>query len=364
MAASRPNDALTAIDLFAGCGGLTAGLRAAGFRVVGAVEKDHDAAESYAANHKDVRLYRKDICDVSPEQLLADLEMAPGDVDLIAGCPPCQGFTRLTENSAREDPRNALVRQYLRYVRGILPRACMLENVAGLTKRGRPFFVELCEGLEEAGYTVTHDVVELADYGVPQFRKRLVLLASREGAIEIPPQTHYEQPPPGKPRRRTVRDVIGKLPAPPFRSQVVAGEVEPRYEWHYARDIAPVVRKRLEHALANGGSRTSLPPDLRLACHERRPDGYFDVYGVMSWNAPSPTITSGCTNASKGRFGHPEEPRPLTAREAARLQTFRLSYRFRGSGLESVAAQIGNALPQRFAKVVGRAVAKHLSPIA
>ena len=354
MAAAGPNDGLTAIDLFAGCGGLTAGLRAAGFRVIAAVEKDHDAAESYAANHKGVRLYQQDIYQVSPEQVLADLELKPGDVDMIAGCPPCQGFTRLTENSSREDPRNELVRQYLHYVRVILPRACMLENVPGFTKRGKPFFDELCEGLEEAGYTVTHDVLELADYGVPQFRKRLVLLASREGRIEIPPPTH-------KKKKRTVKSVIGKVPSPPLRSQVIAGNVEPPYEWHYARNVAPVVRRRLEHALANGGSRTSLPPDLRLDCHERRPDGYFDVYGVINWDAPSPTITSGCTNASKGRFGHPEEPRPLTAREAARLQTFPLDYKFKGSGLESVAAQIGNALPKRFAKVVGRAVAKHLS---
>lgn len=357
MAVSVPSDELTAIDLFAGCGGLTAGLRAAGFRVVAAVEKNPDAAESYAANHKDVRLYRKDICEVSPAQVCADLGMAPGDIDLIAGCPPCQGFTRLTENSAREDPRNALVRQYLRYVREILPRACMLENVPGLTTRGKPFFDELCEGLEEAGYTVTHDVLELADYGVPQFRKRLVLLASRGGRIKIPRPTH-------KKKKRTVKSVIGNLSSPPLRSQVVAGEIEPLYEWHYARDVAPVVRRRLEHALANGGSRASLPPDLRLACHERRPDGYFDVYGIISWDAPSPTITSGCTNASKGRFGHPEEPRPLTAREAARLQTFPLNYKFKGSGLESVAEQIGNALPKRFATVVGRAVAKHLSAAA
>lgn len=352
MGRSGRRPLLTAIDLFAGCGGLTAGLRAAGFNVVAAVEKDHDAAESYIANHRDVRLYHQDIRDVSPEQVLDDLRMAPGEVDLIAGCPPCQGFTRLTEHRDHEDPRNALVRQYLRFVRDVAPRACMLENVPGLIKRGKPFFDELCEGLKEAGYLVTYDVVEMADYGVPQFRKRLVLLASREGRIGIPAPTHK--------KKCTVRSAIGKLPSPPLRSKVVAGEVVPRYEWHYARDVAPVVRRRLEHAIANGGNRSGLPVDLRLACHERRPNGYFDVYGAMRWHAPSPTITSGCTNASKGRFGHPEEPRPLTALEAARLQTFPLDYKFIGTGLESVAAQIGNALPKRFATVVGRTVVRHL----
>jgi DNA (cytosine-5)-methyltransferase 1 len=99
---------------------------------------------------------------------------------------------------------------------------------------------------------------------------------------------------------------------------------------------------------------------LRLACHQRHPEGFYDVYGVMDWNAPSPTITSGCTNASKGRFGHPREARPLTAVEAAALQTFPRSYRFKGSGLESVAIQIGNALPRRFAKVAGKAIIERL----
>ncbi len=122
-----------------------------------------------------------------------------------------------------------------------------------------------------------------------------------------------------------------------------------------------MVRRRLVHALNNGGQRASLPPSLRLACHKRLPNGYYDVYGVIDWAKPSPTITSGCTNASKGRFGHPSEPRALTATEAALLQTFPLSYKFKGTGLESVAAQIGNALPPRFAKVVAKAVVTRLS---
>jgi DNA (cytosine-5)-methyltransferase 1 len=110
------------------------------------------------------------------------------------------------------------------------------------------------------------------------------------------------------------------------------------------------------HSISNGEGRSKLPAALRLACHDRRPDGFYDVYGAMNWDEPSPTMTSGCTNASKGRFGHPRAPRPLTAREAASLQSFPRSYKFKGSGLESVARQIGNALPHRFAKVVGTAV--------
>jgi DNA (cytosine-5)-methyltransferase 1 len=233
--------------------------------------------------------------------------------------------------------------------------------VPGLLTRGKRFFDELKKGLEASGYNVTYEVVQLADYGVPQFRKRLVLFAALEGSIQIP-RPLYRDPKLKRGRPwRTVRDAISFLPRPPLRSRVKAGKAKPRYKWHYARDVAPAVRRRLKHALRTGKSRRSLPKSLRLACHERRPDGYHDVYGVMSWKHPSPTITSGCTNASKGRFGHPGAPRPLTATEAALLQTFPAGYRFEASGLESLAAQIGNALPKRFAKVAGKAVVKHLS---
>ncbi len=356
----------TAIDLFAGCGGLTSGLRAAGFDVLAAIENDPDAAATYRANHPKVKLYEMDVHLISPARLLRSLKLSKGQtLDLIAGCPPCQGFTRLTESSGRRDRRNGLVRQFLRFVRAIRPKVCMLENVPGLptTRKGRRYFNELRRGLESAGYRVSYDIVELADYGVPQFRKRLVLLAARDEVLPIPAATHHDPARPGKSGQhpwRTVRDAIGRLPKPPLRSAVRAGDATPRYEWHYSRDVAPVVRRRLEHALNNGRCRSSLPPSLRLACHERRPDGYHDVYGVIDWKKPSPTITSGCTNASKGRFGHPREPRPLTATEAAVLQTFPLAYKFKGSGLESVAAQIGNALPRRFARVVARAIIRRL----
>lgn len=360
----------TAIDLFAGCGGLTSGLREAGFDVVAAIENDPDAAETYRTNHPNVTFYEKDIRDISPTRLLRSLKLPQGEtVDLITACPPCQGFTRLTESAGRQDRRNSLVRQFLRFARAIRPKVCMLENVPGLltTRKGKRYFDELRRGLENAGYRVSHDIVELADYGVPQFRKRLVLIASRGEAISIPAATHCDPARPGKSGQRpwkTVRDTIGDLPEPPLRSAVRSGKAIPRYDWHYARDVGSAVRRRLEHALSNGGSRTSLPRSLRLACHKRRPDGYYDVYGVIHWDKPSPTITSGCTNASKGRFGHPSEPRPLTATEAALLQTFPRSYKFKGSGLESVAAQIGNALPRRFARVAGRAIIKRLSACA
>ena len=357
----------TAIDLFAGCGSLTYGLRLAGFDVAAAIETDCDAAATYRANHPEVTLYETDIRLVLPERLLRAVNLPRGEtVDLIAGCPPCQGFTRLTQAKGGRDRRNGLVRQFVRFIRSIRPKACVFENVPGLltTPKGKRYFGELCRGLREAGYRITYEIVELADYGVPQFRKRLVLFGARGQEIPIPSPTHHDPKLSGKPHQRpwrTVRDAIGALPTPPLRSVVRSGSATPRHEWHYARDIDADVRRRLEHALKNGRSRISLPQSLRLPCHERRPDGYYDVYGVIDWERPSPTITSGCTNASKGRFGHPSEPRPITATEAALLQTLPLSYKFKGSGLESVAVQIGNALPQRFARVIGETIARHLT---
>jgi DNA (cytosine-5)-methyltransferase 1 len=354
---SRP----TALDLFAGCGGLSSGLSAAGFRVLAAVEKDDDAADSYAANHPNVKLYRADIRKLSPSTLRKELGITKQKpLDLIAGCPPCQGFTRLTESNGRRDRRNQLVRDYLRFVRRLRPKVCMLENVPGLLTRGKLYFRELEKGLEAAGYKVTYKVLELADYGVPQFRKRLVLLAALSGPLDIPEPTH------GIPRRawKTVRETISNLPAPPLRSEVKAGVANRRYEWHYSRDQTNLVRRRLKHTIKNGKDRASLPPSLQLKCHKKQPNGHYDVYGVIDWDSPSPTITSGCTNTSKGRFGHPKAPRPLTATEAALLQTFPRSYRFKGSGLESVARQIGNALPRRFAKVIGKSVIRQLAETA
>src|SRR5207248_4975187 len=219
----RDRPRFAAIDLFAGCGGLTSGLRAAGFDVLAAIEKDGNAAETYKANHPNVKLFENDIRRVSPKRVLRALGLREGEtLDLIAGCPPCQGFTRLTENSGRRDRRNGLVRQFLRFVRAIRPKVCMLENVPGLlkTRKGKRYFNELRRGLEKAGYFVSYEVVELADYGVPQFRKRLVLLAAQSGVIPIPAPTNRDPSRPGKSRQRpwkTVRDAIRDLPKPPLR---------------------------------------------------------------------------------------------------------------------------------------------------
>lgn len=344
----------TVVDLFAGMGGMSAGLHDAGLQVVAAVEIDEDARTTYRANHPKVHLFG-DVRNVTGD----DIRTAVGvdEIDVVVGCPPCQGFTRLTENRQDSDPRNVLVLEFLRLVNELRPRVCMMENVPGLTTRGRRLFSQLLDGLQEFGYAVAYDVLELANFGVPQMRKRLVLMAGLGHPVELPKPTH-----PGPERWRTLRDAIGELPPAPTRREVLQG-AKPPIPWHYARDSATVVRQRLSHAQKHGGSRASLPKALRLACHDRCVGGFNDVYGVLDWDAPSSTITSGCTNASKGRFGHPSEPRALTPREAAIIQTLGRKYKLCGRGYESVSRQIGNALPRRFAKVAGRQILRTLSTL-
>jgi len=341
-----------AVDLFSGLGGLTAGLKDAGVRVVVASEIEKDARATYGANHPEVKLLG-DITELNAE--IVRKKARRKKIDIVVGCPPCQGFSRLTEKHRRRDPRNSLVLEFLRIVTELKPTICMMENVPGLLTRGKKLFKTLHDGLEAAGYKVTYDVLELADYGVPQLRKRLVLMAGLGFEIPLPTKTH-----PGPDRWVPIEKAIGGLPAPIKRSELKRPRKLPA-SCHVARDIADDVKKRLAHAAKHGGSRNALPDGLVLKCH-RKPKkkniGFSDVYGVFDLESPSPTITSGCTNVSKGRFGHPIELRPLTPREAAMVQTLGRRYKLRGSGVESIAAQIGNALPRRFAKVAGR----HLIP--
>jgi len=334
---------LTAIDLFAGAGGLTVGLKQAGFQVLAAVEIDPLACETYSSNHRGVALYSTDIRKLAVTRLLEDLALAPGELDLLAGCPPCQGFSSLrtlNRGASVPDKRNDLVFDFLRYVRVLKPKAVMLENVPGLDRDER--MSAMCAALSSLGYAWTRAVVDAADYGVPQRRRRMVLLASKRPGLAIPSVSKS---------RSTVRDAIGGL-LPAGRSKDALHDVPESRSEKTQKLIAKIPR--------DGGSRSSLPKRDQLACHQRL-SGFGDVYGRMAWNEVSPTITSGCTNPSRGRFLHPTEDRAITPREAALLQTFPPKYKFSlRRGKENVAVLIGNALPPKLIKVFGRAIAIHL----
>jgi DNA (cytosine-5)-methyltransferase 1 len=321
----------TAVDLFCGCGGLTVGLKIAGFRVLGAVDVDPLSVETYKANHHHVQLWKKDIRELDPQELLDALGLEKGRLDLLAGCPPCQGFSALrTLNGAVKvnDPRNDLLMEFERFVEALLPRAVMMENVPGMANDQR--FEDFNRRLEKLGYKGDYRVLNAADYGVPQRRRRLIYLAGMGRTVPFAAKSG---------ERKTVRDAIGGLPK--------AGQSgDPLHDMPENR--TPRVMEIIRLVPKNGGSRRDLPEEFQLACHKRC-NGFKDVYGRMDWDDVAPTITGGCFNPSKGRFLHPEEDRPITMREAALLQGFPRWYKFPTTDNKSaVARMIGNALPPPF----------------
>nr|WP_246382633.1 DNA cytosine methyltransferase [Micromonospora jinlongensis] len=324
---------MTAFDLFSGAGGLTQGLQDGGFRVLGAVEFDRAAGESYVLNHPKVRLWNSDIRTLDASKLLASVRLRPGELDLLAGCPPCQGFSHLrTLNRTRDvlDERNDLIYDYLRFVRELRPKAVLLENVPALADDRR--MTHLIEGLIELGYPADdgYRILNAADYGVPQRRRRLVLLVSRDGPIL---SSFIVRP------VATVRDAIGDLPVPGNTGDALHDMPERR-----SQKVTELIRS----IPLDGGSRTDLALSRQLPCHKKT-TGFRDVYGRMAWDKPAPTITTGCHNPSRGRFLHPEQHRAITLREAALLQSFPPDYQFApAAGKERIAAMIGNAIPPRF----------------
>lgn len=344
------NHKFKAIDLFCGAGGLSLGLKKAGFSVLAGIEIDKVVADSYQMNHRKHILYRQDIRKINPQDILSDLNMTPGELDLLAGCPPCQGFSsHRTRNKGTfvKDNRNNLIYEFLRFVEVLKPKTIMMENVPGLAKDNR--MKRLKNKLAEIGYVIDAHAIsvkDVSDYGVPQRRRRMILQASKFGIINSPKIVKA---------KKTVFDTIGSLAKPGSSKDVMHDYPECRTEQ---------VQNLIKHIPKNGGSRKDLPKNFWLPCHVRYPDGYKDVYGRMAWHNVAPTITGGCINPSKGRFLHPEQNRAITLREAALLQSFPPKYKFSMSqGKYAVALMIGNALPPEFIRLHANFIRKHLESI-
>ena len=321
----------------------------ADFEVVAAIEIEKHAYATYRANHPEVYALKQDVRTVSGRDLLAWSRRER--IDLLAGCPPCQGFTSLTSKYGREDERNALVSQMARLARQLRPGAIMMENVPRL--KDTPLYDGLRRDLKALGYRLTDGILEAADYGVPQRRRRLVLLGGRGFRVELPRPTHSERGEGGLRPWRTVRDAIGFMGEPMTLGEARrAGAVE-ESDWHVVRTLSAKNTARIRSVRA-GRSRMDIPEALRPVCHRGDYRGFSNVYGRMEWDRPSPTITGGCTTFSKGRFGHPVHDRTISVREAAALQTFPGDYRFDTPYMEHVCNVIGNALPCDFAEVVSR----------
>lgn len=333
-----------AIDLFSGCGGLTLGLKQAGFRVLGAVENDPLAVETYRANHKHVAVWPEDIRDVSPRAMKRKLRLRKDELDLLAGWPPCQGFSTMTTLNGKrgmDDSRNDLVFQFVRFVREFAPKAVMLENVPGLAKDAR--IRRVSRELKALGYKrPSVAVLDAADYGVPQRRRRMILLAARNAIIP------FAQP---ARRTKTVREALKRLRPGRARKDPLHNLGEKR-----SAKVTEIIRLIPK----DGGSRLDLGKRRQLDCH-RNCDGFKDVYGRMAWDDVAPTITGGCCNPSKGRFLHPTKNRCITLREAALLQTFPPTYFFSSRrGKFPTAQMIGNALPPEFIRRHARQIRRWL----
>ena len=229
----------------------------------------------------------------------------------------------------------------------------MMENVAGLAKKGGSLYRKLKRQLRNLGYRLTEDILEVADYGVPQFRRRLVLFGGLGFEIRLPKPTHSRDGKNALARWRTVKDAIGHMVEPiTLQDAKRHGEVQ-QSDWHIVRTLSPENVKRMKLAKA-GKTWTNIPETLRPNCHQGGYKGFTNVYGRMEWDQPSPTITGGCTTFSKGRFGHPTRDRTISVREAALLQTFPENYRFDTPYMEHVCNVIGNALPCDFAEAISR----------
>ena len=331
-----------AVDLFAGVGGLSVGLKKAGFNVVASVELNKYAVKGYKLNHSKTKVFDDDIRDVNTDEIKGLLNGEP--LHLLAGCPPCQGFSsvrRLNRKKSVRDDRNNLVLEYLRFVKELKPLTVMMENVPGLVNYY--LFKKVIKELTELGYNPKVEIVDVKNYGVPQKRKRLVMVGSLLGDLDV---SKVVLP------KKTVRKAIGKLPnieetKDPIH-KIVAVHI-PRIE-----EMIKLIPK-------NGGSRKDLPEEYILDCHKKENVGFNDIYGRLKWDDYSSTITGGCLNPSKGRFLHPEENRCITAREASLLQTFPKAYKFPTDIPKTIISLlIGNALPPKFSYAQSKNIKTHI----
>lgn len=305
----------------------------AGWRVLAACDNDEAVANTYKANHPKTKFVSGDISD---DATIDELKARVGDthVDLMIICAPCQPFS--SQNRFRaEDSRKQLIVRALTAVARLEPAAVFFENVPGLASAAyRPILDAVKDRLGRLGYALSEPMVrDAADYGVPQRRRRCIMFAARsQAAVDAFVSRDVRK------SKRTVKQAIGDLPP------LVSGEFHPRDPLHRARTHRLVAIRRLMSIPADGGSRSSLPSSLELKCHVGRSNSFSDVYGRMAWSGPAPTLTTGCTDITRGRFAHPVQHRAITLREAARLQTFPDHYIFVGNASQ-IAAQIGNAVP-------------------
>jgi DNA (cytosine-5)-methyltransferase 1 len=342
---------IKAVDLFCGVGGLTCGLEASGIDVQLGVDIDPTCEFPFSANnHADYLL--KSVGEISG----ADIEkaFAGADYSLLAGCAPCQPFSTYSQGHASQaDERWHLLQHFTRLVKETQPDLVTMENVPKLAKQD--IFREFVSELTAEGYQVQYTIIKCADYGVPQQRKRLVLLASRLGEIGMTPPTIADK------KYLTVKDAIGEL------SPIKAGAVNSNDALHQASELSVLNMARMR-ASKPGGTWRDWDDELVAACHKKASGKtYPGVYGRMVWDEPSPTITTQFYGFGNGRFGHPKQHRAISLREGAILQSFPDDYQFVDKGQpvyrKILGRLIGNAVPVKLGEAIGKSFVQHIENI-
>jgi DNA (cytosine-5)-methyltransferase 1 len=332
-----------AFDFFCGAGGLTRGLLNAGINVIAGFDIDHSCKETYEYNNPPSKFFTSDIRNISKNELLRLSRKNNFSEMLFAGCAPCQPFSQ-QRRGPRPPEQATLLLAFGKIVKLVEPGFILIENVPGIAKvKGNSTFNRFLKILDSIGYNYTFAQIDAKSYGVPQNRKRLVLLAALNNTISIPAPTY------GNSKRpfRTVRDAISHFPP------ISAGSIHASIPNHRASGVSPVNLTRLKNTPCNGGDRRSWPEYLKLICHKKDYRGHTDVYGRMYWDKPAPALTARCHSISNGRYGHPNQNRAISLREAAALQSFPDQYIFFGPN-NHIAMQIGNAVPVLLAEVLGR----------
>ncbi len=349
---------VSAIDLFCGIGGMTHGLQQANIDVSAGIDIDKTCRYTYEQNNR-TRFIKKDIRSVTNAELAA---LYPQDaIKLLVGCAPCQPFSSHTRKikNRDKDERWGLLAHFERLVEGVKPEMVAIENVTPL--RNQQVFKNFVDKLEFLGYYVYQRSIYCPDYGIPQKRRRLVLMASLFGKISLLSQTHGRSPQAELIPLPTVRSTIGNL------SVIADGQVSSQDPLHRTRKLSRLNKKRIEQSKP-GGTWLDWDIALRAPCHRKKSgQTYKSVYARMTWHEPAPTITTQFYNFGTGRFGHPEQDRALSLREGALLQTFPKEYDFIDPNLPisfvRLGIHIGNAVPVQLAAVIGQSIQTHLKEI-
>jgi DNA (cytosine-5)-methyltransferase 1 len=340
------------VDLFCGVGALTHGFLLEGFRVVAGLDADGACKYAYEANNDGARFIHKKIEDVTAEEI--KVLYPEGHIKILVGCAPCQPYSLYTRKKEDREEKWKLVPRFADLICEVDPEIVSMENVPQLaTFRGGKVYRAFVDRLKAKGYhTKEYLEVYCPDYGIPQHRTRLVFFASKYGEIEIVPKTHSPD------KYKTVEQTIGRL------EPLEAGQVSEKDPLHRASELSELNLRRIR-ASVPGGTWREWPEELVAECHRKKSGrGYTSVYGRMVWGEPAPTITAQCYGFGNGRFGHPEQDRAISLREAALLQTFPPGYEFVASGdliyIKVAGRLIGNAVPVELGRVIARSIKRHL----